>query len=144
MDRRDEEAQHGSWYKFFDKVRMTITVEIYGEDEDCDEKIEITFPAKFEVCTLCDGKGTHVNPSIDAHGITGSEMEELGDEFREDYFNGTYDESCYRCDSQRVEPLIDESNLSSEEKKNLDTFETEQRDEAQWRAESEAERLMGC
>ena len=52
------------------------------------EGVEI--PSTVEVCHLCRGKGSHVNPDIDSHGITGSEMEELGEDFREAYSSGAY------------------------------------------------------
>lgn len=144
MDCRDAEAEYGSWYKSFDKERMIITVEIFDEDEEEEEEKELEFPAKFEVCGLCDGKGKHVNPSIDSNGITGEEMYELGDDFRDDYMNGFYDVSCYRCKGQNVEPAIDEGALSKEQKANLKEFEEHQRSEAYYRAECEAERRMGA
>jgi hypothetical protein len=43
---------------------------------------ECTVPAKHEVCPRCDGTGSHTNPSIDGNGITASEMDEAGDDFR--------------------------------------------------------------
>lgn len=57
---------------------------------------------EFAVCPTCRGKGTHVNPSIDAHGITSEEMDDLGDDFREDYISGHYDVLCAECNGLRV------------------------------------------
>lgn len=62
----------------------------------------VRFPAKRIVCYTCDGTGTTVNPSIDGNGITASEMEELGDDFREDYMRGVYDVQCRTCKGERV------------------------------------------
>lgn len=59
---------------------------------------------RFAVCPTCEGRGTHVNPSIDAHGITAEEMDELGDDFREDYMGGVYDVACAECNGLRVVP----------------------------------------
>jgi len=59
---------------------------------------------KWAVCPTCRGNGTHVNPSIDAHGITGEEMAELGEDFREDYVSGVYDIPCNECGGMRVVP----------------------------------------
>lgn len=65
-------------------------------------------PKKRIVCPTCDGKGKHVNPSIDAHGITSDEMHELGFEFQEDYMSGVYDVSCYECKGNNVVEAVDE------------------------------------
>ena len=51
---------------------------------------------KWIICPTCKGEGKHVNPSIDANGITSSEMNE-DPEFMEDYFNGVYDIPCKEC-----------------------------------------------
>jgi hypothetical protein len=49
-----------------------------------------------------------VNPSIDAHGIGAEEMDELGDDFREDYLSGVYDVRCAECGGERVVPACRE------------------------------------
>lgn len=59
---------------------------------------------KFAVCPRCEGRGSHVNPAIDGNGITGDEMDELGDDFREDYLSGVYDVACEECHGERVVP----------------------------------------
>lgn len=58
--------------------------------------------AKYEVCPRCKGEGVHTNPAIDGHGITAEEMNELGDDFREDYIAGVYDVPCECCHGKRV------------------------------------------
>ncbi len=68
------------------------------------EGVEI--PSTVEVCHLCRGKGSHVNPDIDSHGITGSEMEELGEDFREAYSSGAYDIECVECNGNKVIAVI--------------------------------------
>lgn len=55
----------------------------------------------FRVCPTCEGYGTHVNPSIDAHGIGREEFDEDPD-FEEAYFSGAYDVTCGECSGQRV------------------------------------------
>ena len=48
------------------------------------------------ICPACSGNGTHVNPSIDAGGLTVEDF--AGDpDFADDYFNGTYDVPCDVC-----------------------------------------------
>ena len=48
---------------------------------------EIELPVKMAVCPRCDGKGTHVNPAIDGHGISPEEFRD-DPEFGEAYFRG--------------------------------------------------------
>ena len=60
---------------------------------------------KFAVCSTCRGRGSHVNPSIDSHGITTDEMDELGEDFFRDYREGVYDIVCRSCEGQRVVPV---------------------------------------
>ena len=60
---------------------------------------------KFEACGLCAGRGSYVDPSIDAHGITREEMAELGPEFAENYRGGMYDVTCGLCGGARVVPV---------------------------------------
>jgi len=101
------------------------------------------FPATFEVCGLCDGQGSHVNPSIDAHGISAEEFyDDPG--FAEDYFNGVYNVACYECKGLRVTPTIDTNNLTDQQKKDYDVLQEKIRDDAMYAAECAAERRMGC
>ena len=64
------------------------------DDEGVEKTTELS--AKIEICGCCSGKGTHVNPAIDGHGLSQEEMDEDPD-FREDYFAGKYDVSCEDC-----------------------------------------------
>jgi hypothetical protein len=84
-----------------------------------DAAVEVSLPAKFEVCPRCEGTGSHTNPSIDGNGITASEMEELGDEFREDYLRGAYDVTCHKCNGDRVISVVDRTRLSKLQKSQL-------------------------
>ena len=63
------------------------TIELEGE----------IIPSTVKVCFTCEGRGSHVNPDIDSHGITASEMSELGEDFEESYFSGVYDVVCTQC-----------------------------------------------
>ena len=103
MDPRDVQARCGNWYQSFDETSMKLVV-VVSDDEGGER--EVAAPAHYEVCSLCNGKGTHVNPSIDCHGISAEEMDDLGSDFEEEYFGGTYDVSCYRCKGRRVEPVV--------------------------------------
>ena len=61
---------------------------------------------KYQVCSRCHGKGHHVNPNVDGHGISPQEFAE-DPEFRENYIKGKYDVKCYQCGGLRVEKVID-------------------------------------
>ena len=62
----------------------------------------VVVDSRFEVCSTCNGRGTHVNPSIDSGGITASEWAEWDEEEREHYWSGSYDVSCYQCHGEKV------------------------------------------
>lgn len=135
MDCRDAEALHGDWFEGFDETRMVISIALF--DDNGDEEL-VEFPAKYEVCGLCNGRGAHVNPSIDAHGISGEEFAE-DPEFAENYMTGVYDVACYRCGGDRVEAVVDEIKTSEELLARLHEYERalandrrEQEAEARW------------
>jgi hypothetical protein len=76
-------------------------------DENGDE-VEVELPSRFEVCQRCEGRGSHVNPNIDGHGITAEEWDRDWDEdSREGYMTGRYDVPCQTCDGLRVERVVD-------------------------------------
>ncbi len=112
---------------------------------DDGEEIEHTFPSKFSVCPKCEGNGTHVNPSVDGHGITAEEWErEWDEESRENYFNGVYDVTCYECKGLRVVNVIDEDRFSDKDKKIYKIYLEWEEERAQWRAIERMERMMGA
>lgn len=102
---------------------------------------EIELPTRLEVCDRCEGKGTHVNEAIDGNGITASEMDELGPDFLEDYMGGVYDVRCTVCKGRNVVPVVDENRCAKEL---WEAYVQHCRDEADFRAEVEAERRMGA
>ena len=65
-------------------------------------------PKYREVCHRCSGKGSHVNPAIDGHGISAQEWnDEWTEEDRENYHSGVYDIPCHECSGKRVVWAID-------------------------------------
>ena len=51
---------------------------------------------KWMICTLCDSRGSYVNPAIDSHGLTAEDFaEDPG--FAEDYKSGVFDVPCREC-----------------------------------------------
>ena len=99
MDLRDTTAFYTLPLTDIDARAMTATLVVYNEEAD--EEDFLTVYLRWAVCPLCDGKGHHVNPSIDANGLSAEDFAEDPD-FREDYFSGTYDVPCYQCGGLRV------------------------------------------
>ncbi len=128
MDIRERRQPHGVTH---DHKRMCIVIEDYGDGE-------YEVPAQHEVCPVCSGKGTHVNPSIDSHGIGAEEMYEDPD-FAEEYFGGAYDVECNECAGQRVVLVPKDSNHPG-----AVALERARQNEYEYAAECEAERRMGC
>ncbi len=76
---------------------------VTGENGD---EIEIELPSMFEVCPVCSGSGSHVNPSIDSSGLSSLVLNDDPD-FAEAYIRGDYDVTCNRCEGRRVVPVVD-------------------------------------
>lgn len=108
-------------------------------------------PAHYEVCDTCHGKGKHVNPSIDAGGISSD------DEFWEDdwdydgpeggqsrYMRGDYDVPCYECKGVRVVLDVNEDLAKHQCPESLERYYDRLKDEASFHAERMAELRMGC
>lgn len=148
MDRRDRYGTYGSEYPEhqidLDKMQITF-LELQDENEEYLE--ECPLPMKFSVCGTCSGKGTHVNPSIDAHGLTQEDFYEDPD-FAEEYFSGAYNVGCYECGGQRVTPVIDYKRIENFgtdlQKKIVELVDNWVKDYWDGVAISEAERRMGA
>lgn len=97
MDRRDQSHQ---WYTSFHEDRMVLVLEGAGPDNE-----DLEIPAVFAVCETCDGRGQHVNPGVDAHGLTAEDFADDPD-FADDYRSGAYDVPCAECGGRRVMPVI--------------------------------------
>ena len=46
-------------------------------------------------CSVCNGTGSHVNPSIDANGLSSIDQEDP--DFMDNYRSGVYDVVCNNC-----------------------------------------------
>ena len=68
MDHRDVAANVYLPYRVDEKRNLII---LWEDDED-----EVELELEWEVCPTCEGRGKHVNPSIDAHGISVQEFYE--------------------------------------------------------------------
>src|SRR6185295_13025047 len=98
-----------------------------------EELLEMILPLHFEVCDVCEGKGTHVSPLIDCDGLTAEDFAEDPD-FREEYLEGKYDVTCNTCVGERVLPQVNEDKLNPEQKAFWDKYQKH----CEARAESEA------
>jgi hypothetical protein len=134
-DHRVRAADH--WWKSLDESKMVAQVDLYVENGDECEVVDI--PIRFEVCVACGGKGKHVNPSIDCNGLTADDFSDP--DFMDDYCDGRYDVQCYGCDGRRVVPAIDTDRIDPATIKRL---EDKWQSEAESRAERNAERRMGA
>lgn len=105
--------------------------------EDGTEK---TLPTTWVVCHVCNGAGTHVNPSIDCGGISAEEMHDDPD-FAEDYFAGTYDIACNRCGGRTTERAVDWDRLSEADAK---AYRQQLADDAAGEREAYYERRAGA
>jgi hypothetical protein len=70
---------------------------------DTEDDLQVWYKFKYETCDTCDGKGNHVNPSVDCNGLTYEDLYDDG--YAEDYFGGVYDVQCYKCHGNRVMPV---------------------------------------
>jgi hypothetical protein len=122
MDSRDFARKMGDWYSSIDNNSLTATVKRTVYDSD-DNEVEETFtvPFKFVVCDLCNGRGTHVNPSIDSNGLTSEDFDQ-DDDFRESYFSGAYDVLCCKCHGNKVAPQYDESRAKPDVKEKMKAY----------------------
>jgi hypothetical protein len=136
-DHRVRAGERRRIFNAIDGRRMTATVTVHPE-ADIDEDVEV--PIRYDVCPTCDGRGSHVNPSVDCDGLTAEDFAEDPD-LAEMYMDGVYDVTCYGCNGRNVVPVIDEDRCDPEIMALVNARLT---DEAAYRREAEAERRMGC
>ena len=128
-----EYSHYPDWIKE-DWQKMALVIDGFAVDE----REDLICPAKATVCPVCDGKGSHVNPSIDSHGIGQEEFDE-DPQFQQDYFSGVHDISCSTCKGKRV--VLAPIDPNSECAKIIEDSITDQYNSYQ---EQEAERRMGA
>jgi hypothetical protein len=81
-------------------------------DEDEDGPVGIRIPAKFEVCSRCQGRGSH-DPEAFSGGFSQEDFDEDPD-FKESYLSGEYDVRCEECGGERVTLEPDRDHASPE------------------------------
>lgn len=91
---------------------MRNTPRLFGDDGS-----EIELPFKWEICSRCDGHNVSTaHVEHDGGGITASEMDELGEDFREAYFRGDYDRPCPHCEGGKVK-VADFSKMTKKQRR---------------------------
>lgn len=98
----------------------------YSDEEG---ETRVVIPSKFEVCDRCEGKGTHVNPSVDGNGLSREDFDADPD-FAEDYFSGAYDVSCEDCGGKRVQLVPKEEGATPEQLKLIEEYWENKRESA--------------
>lgn len=79
-----------------------ITAELWNEENE--EYERVVLPARFKVCPDCRGRG---GSSAYLGSFTRDEMDEMGEEFIDDYRAGRFDRPCPKCKGQRVISVVD-------------------------------------
>jgi len=143
-DSRVRAAMISDPYRVLESNDKTTKISIYAtmvnpDDDDDDEKeVVMDLPTRYEVCGMCEGSATVVNPSIDAGGLTQEDMYERGPEFEEEYFAGSYDVQCPECKGKRVVPHLE---FPKEVQARVDEW---YKDEADYARTVAMERAMGA
>ncbi|UNH29089.1 hypothetical protein MNY64_16195 (plasmid) [Moellerella wisconsensis] len=92
----------------------------------------------WEICGCCEGHGKVDNPAF-SEGFTGSEWNELDNEFRK----GTYDVQCRNCKGSGKVKVPDVSRMTFAEKRVLVAQRREAREDAEYRRQAAHELRMG-
>ena len=103
-----------------------------------------SMPSDIVVCPRCNGRGRHVNPSIDGDGFTGEEWAEMDEDFKESYRNGYFDVICSVCNGLRITAKIATERLNAEQWELLYEQERNDADMADMIATQKAEMAMGA
>lgn len=112
---------------------------VWLECEDgCHEQVFL--PYRWEVCDVCEGRGTHVNPAIDCNGLTSEDFAQDPD-FAEDYLSGAYDIPCNACGGRTTVPVVNEERCDPEL---LEAYRDQCASDAESRYWSAMERAMGA
>lgn len=118
----------------------TKKITLYYETEDGDEERELEVPARWEICSRCDGEGHHSDPAIDGNGITQSEWAEWDEEDRHNYMSGAYDVCCKECSGSGKQLVVDAVAFKEKSPEDFRRWHKAEKDEQEYRhmADSEA------
>lgn len=106
---------------------------------DEDEPVVHAIGLRWEVCHVCQGDGTHADPSYDAGGVHPDDFDEP-EEFRR-YLRGEYDVKCGTCNGRTTVPVPCESRTEPEA---WAAYQAYLRGEREFARECALERALGC
>lgn len=120
---------------------MTRTISVQVETDDGVE-VTVQIPARWEICPVCKGDGSHCHPAIDGNGITASEWAGWDREDQQAYFEGQYN---VPCDCQDGKVLVPDDDLLTDEHRTALNYQAELRAfDQENRMERLAEMRFGC
>lgn len=128
-----------------------LTIEFVAMNDAGDE-VTHQLPARYAVCSGCEGHGTIINPSIGNHAFTREEFDrEFDDEQQIEYMTrgGIYDIACTTCNGEKVVAAVDRNACRSDEQTTkllalYDELEKDRRQgNADWAREIRMQELMG-
>jgi hypothetical protein len=133
---------------YISTMTTTIRFTAYTDDDGEEGEVELSLPAKFEVCPGCNGHGSRLCEGMRGHAYTAEEFHEsFDDEEAEEYFRpgGRYDVMCEECQGKRVVAVADEDACRTpEQKEALALYYKKRDDDYAYDRECAAERRMGC
>ena len=132
---RDRRVRNAERYNNRDADEQLMVIRWETEDAE-GEPVVHAFPARFEVCPTCDGKGTHTNPSIDAGGYYPEDEDDL-----DAYVSGVFTQTCGTCHGKRVVLEIDRR---ASDPALLRAYDEYLDDEVAYEAERLGELRAGC
>jgi hypothetical protein len=119
-----------------ERTRGPIEKPVLYHEDGYEEEL----PCTWVVCPRCNGEGTHVNPSIDAGGLSSEDFYEDPD-FAEDYMSGVYDVPCSGCGGRTTVQGLDWDALDDVTR---EAYERQLEEEAAAEACRRAELSLGC
>jgi hypothetical protein len=130
MDHRDMNRHYYAPYKI-----VGDTIHLFEDGYEDDPETNIKLPVQFQVCGTCQGRGRHVNPSIDSNGLPDDMVNDP--EFMEGYMSGSYDVTCSECQGRNVTP-------TSKDERFIRAVDNAHQMASESYHEQEAERRAGC
>lgn len=101
---------------------------------------EVKLPTHKEVCPVCRGEGSTVDPSIDCNGLSAEDFAEDPD-FAQQYMDGAYDVTCGHCGGENVIDAVDWDKVPDDVKAEA---ERQKKEAARDFAEHLSELRAGC
>jgi hypothetical protein len=118
---------------------LTLTVSLFTDEQGKalspgdvgygDVSTVVSFPAKYELCHGCGGRGRQDHPSF--NGLTSEDFREDPD-MVENYGQGLYDATCETCKGLRVVLVGNEDLMTIAEREDYQVYLEQEADNRQW------------